>query len=285
MVNLFSVKMDCVTVQLISVVWAIVVAPVFLDNGHIRIEFSPEDFQVVFVGIPNGKNFLEVVKLERGKTAEDNEHKEAFSSDLLPYKGLDPVLRYGPGVVKELSREHVVAESPLSTVYGVRIRKEIRLYPAQPKASMRVTVLSESDAPMDLAIRNTARLPQDSTIRVEKRGDSMKVLAGADSLAPWVVNSVRYWLVPIPPTSHADQVILGAVAEEVELENETGVWVRRILDMPRQPDMLPQQNSFLCLLDEKTHTFASVLQSPWFSCSKSKPLDFREVWTIKKRGN
>lgn len=270
--------------QLISVLGALFLAPVLLDNGHIRIEVSPEDFQVLFVGIPNGINFLDVVSVETDNPGEHTVHQEAFCSDVLPYKGLDPVLRYGPAVVKELSREHIVTESPFSSMYGVRLRKEIRLYPAQPKASIRVTVLSESDVPMDMAVRNTARLPQDTTIRIEKKGDTMKVLAGADTLAPWVVNSVRYWLVPIPPTSRADEVILGAFTEEVELENETGVWVRRILDMPREADTLPQQNSFLCLLDEKTHTYAGVLQSPWFPCSKTAPLDFREVWTIKKRG-
>ncbi len=135
------------------------------------------------------------------------------------------------------------------------------------------------------AWRVIMRARPDSTFRVPRDGGvEMRSLAGTGTLRPYVVQSVRYWLMPVPPTGRATEVLLGAFTPAVQTEREAGLWTRRVMLMPRSAERVPQQSTFLCLLDTPTHSYGAALQSPWQKVAPGEPLVFTEEWTFDRRG-
>lgn len=257
--------------------------PLSLDNGHIRIEVVPELFAVTYLGVPGGENCLEVLTVS-DDLVQGTEWVDVggLQTDLVGLER-DAALRRGPATVTERSEEHLVLEGPVSEATGLRVRKAIHLYPGQAKARYEVVVSGGKEGGREVAVRNVARLQPPATLRVDRLNDSIQILTGGDALAPYVVNSRKYWLIPVPPTSDTRNVIVGAYVSTVVLENRTGLWERRIVSMPPSARRVPQECTFLCLLDDRTRSYGQVLQGEQGVPSEVAPLKFVEVWTLEPR--
>jgi len=173
---------------------------------------------------------------------------------------------------------------PLADAGFVQLKKEIRLEGKEPRARYRVTVLSAGADPLTYAIRNTARVPARTTLQVEKTDGDLRRLAGAGANTPTIAKSMRYWLIPVPPTAPTNDVVLGAFVPVVEHKNGWGVWTRRILAMPADEKEAPHGCTFLCLLDDKTRSYAASLQGAQAAVDVTHPAVFEEEWSLKKRG-
>ncbi len=269
--------------MLILVSACAVAEPVVLDNGAIRVEVLPELFSVVFVGFPGGHNFVEPVHLE-SSIVKGTEWADpgGIVTDLIPYPGRDVAIRRGPAKIVEREEQRLVMEGPVSNALGVRLRKEIRLVDDVAQAFYKVYAIFEKDASKPWALRNTVRVPRQSTLRIHKKEAEIRLLSGTESLAPAVVKSMRYWQIPIPPTSTLGTTILGAFAPKMEQVMEEGVWTRYIALMPEDAKTTPHEVTFLCLLDDVTQSYGSALQGEEQKMKAGETLLFCEEWHLRK---
>ncbi|MCL4693037.1 MAG: hypothetical protein KJ060_11075, partial [Candidatus Hydrogenedentes bacterium] len=200
-----------IIVFLIPSVEAVSTEPNTLDNGAIRVEVDPALFSVRFVGVPGGANFVAPLPVdETVRESEDWVDPGGLQTDVLPYTARDAASRRGPAEIVEQREDYIALLGPPSEHTGMRIKKEIQLLGREPKARFRVTAMRVAGESGDTAIRNTVRLSKGTTIRLLRDEGDVRVLAGADAITPAVVKSRKYWLIPVPPTSPMDGVILGA---------------------------------------------------------------------------
>jgi hypothetical protein len=259
---------------------------VVLDNGAIRIEVEPQVFAVRFVGFPGGSNFLDPLYV-----SPDDRNGSAWLdpgglvSDVVPIEGHDPALRRGPGEVLEKRTDYLALLGPASSQNGLRIKKEFALDASSAKARYTVSVTVTGPKAASCAVRNTARLANASTLRVEKSDGTIRVLAGADSVLPAVVNSNQYWIIPVPPTAPMKNVVLGAFVSKIVHVNKQGTWTRRIVNPPSDTKAVPSESSFVCLLDSETRSFGAAFQGATTPLEPCCALTFEEEWTLEKRGN
>ena len=259
--------------------------PMAIENGGIRIEVDPHLFVVCYVGIPGGENFLEApVPEEDAKEGSEQTWVSTggIHTDLIPYPGQDPSLRRGPAEVVEHSKDHIVLLGPFSRESKIRFKKEIRIYPGQAKASFTVTAITTQPTSRRMAIRNTVRVPRESEVWVYKMDGNMRLLAGAESALGSVNESNLYWVLPVPPKTKMEGVVLGAFVPRIVHHNSSGAWTRRIIDAPGQEWNVPYGCTFICLMDDKTETYASALQGEAGGLCMDDSLVLREVWTIEK---
>jgi hypothetical protein len=182
---------------------------------------------------------------------------------------------------------HVAMLGPPAEEAGVRIKKEVRLHALEPRATYAVTLTNISEAPQTYALRNFTRVPYRSTLRIRRRDGKIAALAGTEELAPAVVKSLEYWLIPVPPTTSEalplQNVVLGAFVPRVEIRNRSGVWTRRIAQPPVKAEA-PQGATFLCLLDDPTRSYACILQSASTELEPGGSMTFTEEWRFDVRG-
>lgn len=260
-------------------------SPIVLDNGRIRVEVEPRLFSVRFVGFPGGINFLDVRDIPEGDLeSSDWVEMKGLYADLIPYEASDPAIRRGPATVLEQTADHVVMIGPQAGQAPVRIRKAVRLYPGQAKASYSVEIENAGSEAVRYTVRNSAHVPQGDTLRSDKTDDRIRPLAGTASLAPAVVNSMRWWLIPVPPTSELKGVVLGAFVPKVTQENKDGTWTRRIVTNPSKPADVPEGCTFICLLDDPSRNYVSALQGGRTVAPPGGSAKFTEVWSLEKRG-
>jgi hypothetical protein len=260
-------------------------APIILDNGAIRVEVDPALFSVTYVGLPGGRNFLETVPVDRAeRTGEEWLDPGGVVTDLVPYDAHDAAIRRGPAEVVSHDSRSVILLGPESAALAMRLKKEIRLDRSEPLAVFKVTVLSTAAEARPFSVRNTVRIPGRGTLRIDREDGALRPLAGLSDTAPAVVKSNQYWLVPVPPTTELNNVILGAYVPKATLGNGDGYWTRRILLMPGSEADVPFGSTLLCLLDDSTRSYGMALQSALAPISASAPLVFAEEWRVKKRG-
>ncbi len=260
--------------------------PVVLDNGALRVEIDPQVFSIRFVGLPGGQNFLEPLLLE----PEDRDSRAwldpgGLVSDLIPLDTQDGALRRGPAEVVAQDGLSVILLGPKSAKAEARLKKEVRLDPEKPEAVFKVTVLSAQPSERRFAVRNTARVPRDSSLRVLKSEGGVRVLSSEEqTLQPAVTKSNDYWLIPVPPTSPAKGLVLGAFVERVATARDDGVWTRRIAVMPEDRALVPHESTFMAILDDPSVSYGSALQSAKGPISIARPMVYTEHWTFDKRG-
>lgn len=256
-----------------------------LENGPLRIEIDPAVFNIRFLGFPGGKNFVEPHFVEdRDRKGTGWLDPGGVTTDLIPLEEEDAALRRGQAEVIESSDRHVVLLGAESPDLGIRIKKEIRLDDASPKAYFIVTALSNRAAGPALAVRNNARIPVRSTVRVPKRAGKFSWLQD-EAKAPWaIVNSKDYYLVPVPPTSPVKGLVLGGFAAEAQVENASGTWSRRLTLPPTDPARVWNGVTAMCVLDDGSHSYGLSLQGAQAPLTAATPLQLTEEWTFERRG-
>jgi hypothetical protein len=256
-----------------------------LDNGAMRVELDARLFSVRYVGLSEGKNFVEPLAVAK-EVRHGTEWADpgGLHTDVLPFDDKEAALRRGPADIVEHTDHSVRLVGPPSPKYGIRTEKEIRLHANKPRALYSVIVRAVSEESGEWAVRNTVRVPLRSTLRVDRADGTIAALAGTESILPAVVKSSNYWLIPVPPAGRMKGVALGAFVPRVRLQNESGVWTRRLVTMPGTAKQTPQQSTFVCVLDNETRSYGAMLQSETAKVSPLAPLVFREEWTIEKRG-
>ncbi|MCC6488226.1 MAG: hypothetical protein IT364_12070 [Candidatus Hydrogenedentes bacterium] len=267
----------------------VVCAPVetiVLENALVRITIDPRLFSIRDVGFPGKPGFMDSLSVAQD-IREGTGWADAggLQTDLLPYTGKDAALRRGPAEVLEQRGDYVAMLGPSSEQTGIRLKKEVQLIGREARARFRVTAIRVAGAPQAVALRNTVRVPLRSTIRVPREDVTVKALAGTKSIAPAVVKSRKYWIIPVPPTAELKGVILGAFTGEVVLLNQSGSWTRRLVSMPQGPDITPNESSFLCLLDDESRTYGASLQGESRELKTEEMLVLEEEWIFDRRGD
>lgn len=256
-----------------------------LDNGAIRVEVEPRLFAVRFVGFKDKQSFVLPLAVE-APVAQGADWADAggLQTDLIPYTGKDAATRRGPAEVLEYRNDYLAMIGPPSEVSGVRLKKEIQLDGDAPRAHFRVIAQRVGKDPVKLALRNTVRLPAKNTVRLERTDGDVRVLAGADSIFPSVVKSRRYWLIPVPPTSETKGVILASSISSLSVANDSGTWTRTLVDPPKEMAQVPNESTFLCLLDSATNSYGVALQGRLVELKTGELTTIEEEWTFEKRG-
>ncbi len=259
--------------------------PIILENSAIRIEVDPQLFSVQFAGFPGGANFMERLLVEEEARAGSGwVDPGGLVTDVFPAPEREAVLRRGPASVEFQDAHSVILLGPVSEKLGVRMKKELRLEGDEAKARYTVTLLAQSQESKRYSVRNTVRVPLRSTIRVEKEKTEILPLAGLEKLAPVVVRSMNYWLIPVPPTSSVNKAVLGAAVLSFSLENRSGFW-KRTIEKATAEDATPDNATpFFCVLDDATRSYGAALQSASQDVSLGAPLVFTESWEFVHRG-
>lgn len=274
------------TNMLIAVGALLCADPVYaLDNGAIRVEVEPRLFAIRFVGFKDKPNFVSPLDVEQ--TAADGKDwadPGGLQTDVIPYTTKDAATRRGPAEVLEYRSDYIAMLGPPSEVSGVRMKKEIQLEGDAPKVHFRVIAQRVGAEPAKVALRNTVRLAAKNTVRLERTDGVVRVLAGADSIFPAVVKSRRYWLIPVPPTTDAKGLILGAPATRMSVANDSGTWTRTLVDPPKEMTQVPYESTFLCLLDSATSSYGAALQGKLVELKTGDLTTIEEEWTFEKRG-
>jgi len=270
---------------LIGMVCITLAAPIALDNGAIRIEIEPELFTIRFIGAPGGENFVEPIyvdpSLVEGREWVDpgGLYTDLVGADV----GQDGALRRGPAEIIEHKENYIALLGPPSPKLKVRIKKEIRLDPKEARAYFYASAIGLSKTPVEGVLRNTARVPQGTTLRVLRADDTIRTLAGRITPSPAVTPSMKYWLIPVPPTTRMDKMVLGAFVSTVEHRAPSGLqWTRHLVTMPDTRDEVPHEATFLCLLDSTTRTYGASLQSQKTVVTQAQPAFIAEEWTLER---
>lgn len=259
--------------------------PVVLDNGAVRVEVDPAVFSVSYVGFPGGENFVEPLAVDDAlRNGTDWVDPGGLQTDVLPYTARDAASRRGPAEVVEQRPDYVALLGPPSEQTGMRIKKEVQLVGREAKVRFRVTAMRVAGDVNETAIRNTVRMRQGTTVRLLRDEGEVRALAGAKAIAPAVVKSKKYWLIPIPPTSPMDGVVLGAFVPSLIVVNDSGSWSRRLITMPPGAAKAPHECTMLCIIDDRSGSYAVALQGGMESVDNGTYQILEEEWTVESRG-
>ncbi|MDZ4860447.1 MAG: hypothetical protein SGI88_15835 [Candidatus Hydrogenedentes bacterium] len=260
--------------------------PVYaLENGTIRIEVDPRLFAIRYIGFEGGENFVAPLTVSPEITAGTEwADPGGLHTDILPYTAQDAAVRRGPAEVLEYRSDYISMLGPPSSVNGMRLKKEIQLHKTGPSARFRVTAQRAAAEPARVALRNTARIKPNCTLRIERTDGEITVIAGPDSIFPAVVKSRRFWLIPVPPTSEMRGVVLGAAISRVTTVTDSGTWTRRLADPSTSESELPHGVAWLCLLDDPTKSYGSAFQGMYAEVNEGGLTTLEEVWEFDRRG-
>lgn len=254
--------------------------PLVLTNGLVEVSISPEVFTVVGMRATGGKEWLTTRTAETG-TEDAWVDPGGITTDVLPFVEDAPVRR-GPALVTDQSALSLTMEGPMSDKLGLWLRKEVRLAPDSPEVSFTVTALSVKEEPQPVALRNTARLgPPRLSLRIMKSLGSVHPLSGQEKPGVTVVNSMKYWMIPIPPTGKVKQMVLGGFFPEFTLRRGREEWTRRLVSMPADAKQVEQECNFLCVLDTDTASYGVAFQGETGKLSKDAPVSLVETWVVR----
>jgi len=258
---------------------------IVLDNGAIRIEIDPVVFSVRFIGFPGGANFIEPSYLtEPARAGAGWLDPGGLTTDLVPLEVQDAALRRGPAEVLSQESTRVVLLGAESEALGLRLKKEVRIDASAAHAYFIVTALSSRAEGVSLGIRNTVRVPLRSTVRVPRKDTTFAPLPDMPK-APWaLVKSVDYWLVPIPPTARVDKMVLGGMSPALDVQNDAGVWSRRLTLPPTDVVRVLNGTNALVVLDDASRSYGASLQGEQGTLGGATPLQLTEEWTLTRRG-
>ena len=260
------------------------VAPedIVLTNGLVEVTVSPRLFTVLGLRTLEGAHWVGVTALSQQERAgKDWVDPGGITTDIIPFVQ-DAAVRRGPGTVVSHEDLSLVMEGPVSEELGLRLRKEVRLASASPVVTYTVTAVSTVETPRKLALRNTARLVPRVTLRIDKRDGSLRALGEDQKPGLAVVNSLRWWMVPIPPTGEVKQLVLGAYVPKVTLRRGREEWGRRLLPLPADKTAVPNLSTLVCVLDTATESYGAAFQGATQTLTRETPVTLVEEWTLKQ---
>ena len=238
-----------------AIPWIIMLltAPVILDNGSLRVEADPEQFAIRFVGTAANQNFLDPMLQTHTKDSNrDGMSPGGLVTYLISPDKPEPVPVQGPAEILRQDKLRLTLLGPAVPGLPVRIQEEIQLAESGLQATFIVTVLSSSNQPCKLAIRNTARIPEGYTVR-SSGTETLKNLHGGIDVSKINVVAKDAVLLPIPPREPVTHTLLGAFAPQIALQTGTEIWTRAAAEFFASRQQFPEKNSVLCHLDgEKT---------------------------------
>lgn len=257
--------------------------PVALDNGKIRIELEPRTFSVQFIGVPGGDNFLEPIHL----TATELDgagwlEPGGLTTDVLPARREDAVLRRGPAEVVEQRDDYVLLLGPEQPELHWRVKKEVQLARDTPELTYKVTVLSSLKGERDVRIRNMARMAWRGSLKVPAAAGPVGLLRGAfPGFDDLLKESDTTFTIPLLPPADRVRAVLTSPSAEVMHETPSGSWTRRIEIYSALPEEgATNQIRMMALLDDASHSYQSALEGGQSGVNVGAPLVVIEHWSL-----
>lgn len=256
--------------------------PLLLENGRVRVELDPALATVVYAGIPGKLNWIGPPEAPMGTSPDDQ--KPAFTgfvSELVAQNGQDMGFQPGPVEIVSQTPLQTVFLGPVSAKYPVRLKTEIQLADTGGKITYTVTAVATDTVPGVFALRNTVRLPQNTTLRINTGDGMFRPLSGAKTIFPVVSKSFGYWLLTVPTAGLYKNLVLGAHVTQVSLHNSANIWTR----FPRETfdgvRKYLDDSNILCRINDETREYRVTLQSPLGEIRADAPLAFQEEWSIE----
>ncbi len=251
---------------------------VALDNGAMRIEIDPREFVVRFVGKPGGENFLDPV-IQGERTPADAEHTPSagLTTQVLPFPD-DDALTHGPAEVLRQGPLHAVLMGPVSPENGLRVRKEFRLADTEARAVFTVTVLAEKPDPLEVTVRNEARVPIGSALSAATGDAPLQVI---ESPAPLELKMDALGPIDVPPADIPGRVMLGALTATLFHYRGQTRWAREVADVRLPVNAFPGGRNAVLVLDRPANDYTATLAGAPGKVTSAAPLVFRELWIIE----
>ncbi len=256
--------------------------PLVLENGRVRVEVDPALATVVYAGIPGKLNWIGLP--ETSMAPPQDAQKPVFTgfvSELVAQNGQDMGFQPGPVEIVSKTPLHAVLLGPVSAKYPVRLKTEIQLADAGGKVAYSVTAVATGTVPGMLALRNTVRLPQNTTIRINTGDGMFRPLSGTKNIFPVVSKSFGYWLLTVPTAGLYKDLVLGAHVTQVALHNSTNIWTRFPRETFDGARKYLDDSNLICRIDDETREYRVTLQSPLGEIRADAPLAFQEEWSIE----
>ena len=254
-----------------------------LDNGAIRIEVDPDLFAVRFIGRPGGENFLDPIYVRDSvRISEGLVDSGGLTSAVEPAGLQSAALSRGPARVIDSGPYHLVLIGPVSEESGLRIRKELRIDPVEPKAWFIVTVLSLKKEAVELSVVNSARLPMGTAVSIPgSEGASFHALE--DGIGTLPVDGAGGGSAIIPLSPRVARLIgrWGGPAGGVVIENATGIWIRKIEGALAEAPAYVDKASLVLSIDDEAMRYSVDLRSARADVDSATPLILREAWELK----
>ncbi len=95
----------------------------------------------------------------------------------------------------------------------------------------------------------------------------------------WHLESMRFWQIPVPPTSPTRDTLLCATSFTLDQESRGGNWQRRVSVLNEGKEFEAGGN-LIILIDDATRSYGAALQSPRQEVSAAAPLTFMERWEL-----
>lgn len=248
-----------------------------VDNGAMRIEIDPRHFDVRFVGVPGGENFLDPA-FRGERPGGDVERSVSGGLITLVYPFVDDAaLANGPADVLDKGPRHAVLMGPVSPESGLRVRKEIRLADTEPRAVFTVTVLAAKPEPVEISVRNEARVPIGSILRIATGNDPLLVI---DAPGPLELDMRELRSISVPPANIAYRIVLGALTESLFHVRENSAWSRQMADIHTPGTAYADKRNAVLVLDRPGNEYTATVNGAIGKVSSAAPAVFREIWEI-----
>ena len=272
-------------IHLLVIILAAAQELIVLENQALRLEIDPAIATIRCVAPKTGMNWLESLQLpDTEESSGDKVEPSGFSTALILKENQRVIPFRGPAQVLRKSPLSVVLLTPESSDLPLRLQQEIRLIRNTSLIRYTVTALNPGAEPITAALRNTAQLPLNVTIRSNRSDGTLRPLSGANSNNPVVAKVLEYWHIAIPPSpSVGGEASFGDFIPEITIHRGDDVWQRQILTMPESAEDSPEQCSFTCRLDDVRHVYSASLQSEFAVVSVAEPLVFAEEWRLGGR--
>jgi hypothetical protein len=255
-----------------------------LDNGAIRIEIEPELFAVRFIGRPGGENFLDPIYVrDTVRNSEGVAESGGLTTIVEPLGLRAAVLSRGPARLIDSGPYHVVLIGPVAEESGLRIRKDFRIDPKEPKAWYTVTVLSLNKEPVELSVVNSAAIPMGTTVWArEPEGASIRALE--DDLGALQVEKVGGGVSFLPRSLRVAgrKGRWGGSAGGAAFKNSTGIWVRKIDGPLADTQAYNDEAPLVFSINDTAMRYGVDMRSPRTSVDSATPLIHREIWQLEE---
>ncbi len=272
-------------INLLVIILAATQELIVLENQAVRLEIDPAIATIRCIALKNGMNWLEPLQLpDTQQSSEDRVEPGGFSTALVLEEAQRVIPYRGPAQVLRKSALSLVLLTPASPDLPLKLQQEIRLIRNTTQIRYTVTALNPGGAPVAAALRNTARLPFNVTIRCNRSDGAMRPLSGTESIYPAVAKVLEFWHIAIPPSPRVGgEMTFGGPFPAITVHRGNDIWQRSILTMPESVENIPEQCSFICHLDNLRHVYSASLQSEFAVVTVAEPLVFTEEWRLDGR--
>ncbi len=256
--------------------------PMVLENGRVRLEVDPALATVVYAGIPGKMNWIGLPEAPMGTPPDGQKPALAgFVSELVAQNGQDMGFQPGPVEIVSKTPLQAVFLGPVSAKFPVRLKTDIQLAETGGKVTYSLTAVATDTVPGLFALRNTVRLPQNTTIRINTGDGMFRPLSGSKTIFPVVSKSFGYWLLTVPTTGLYKDLVLGAHVTQVSLHNSANIWTRFPRETFDGARTYLDDSNLICRINDETREYRVTLQSPLGEIRAEAPLAFQEEWSIE----